>query len=136
MSQFEPRAQIADEDLVGNREDMNIRIWYEGGGEMVTHHMIELLVIDKLAPRAHIMRATGLRDRDGRVIYEGDVLAAVDVGPHDHFEVVWVEYVAQFRIRRMSQDHPDLPDFIGIAAALDVYDLQVVGNIYEGLHNG
>lgn len=67
-----------------------------------------------------LMQCTGLKDKTGRLIYDGDVVALND----DEIAVIsWKDIIARFIIE--SEDvQADFDNFYP-------YELEIVGNIYE-----
>lgn len=94
-----------------------------------SHHHQE---IDYRRPNQVIMQFTGLLDKNGLEIWEGDILEATGEGGDDIARYT-VEYIAPSFIRR----HTNPGDWDGIVHdGLNPYDIQsrgffVIGNIYS-----
>lgn len=116
--------------------EIKFRVWDKGlakylGGCEIDSLMAELsaeddgraVIIKQICPARYIFEQyTGLIDKNGKEIYEGDIVKG-DMGV---FEVKWYDLVAQFMFRpNMSMKYH--PPFT--STQLEV--MEVIGNIHE-----
>ena len=72
--------------------------------------------------RFSLMQSTSLKDKNGKLIYEGDIVSIEG----DTYTIVWSEDNAGFVARCRTPNHPEY-DIYGFC---DV-EMEILGNIYE-----
>ena len=74
-------------------------------------------------------RSTGLTDKNGKEIYEGDIVEWVDGLWEKHiFEIIWNECRASFQMVEIGQEYPYILQ--GLSDKMKPY-CEVIGNIHE-----
>lgn len=106
------------------------RVWYPHiiAGPSMEYFDIELgkeLYLER-GEGAVMMLSTGLRDKNGRLIYEGDILA-IDINSKHPAVVEWCMYGFDIRVYLKGWDNTSTQQF-----PLDeLSNLQIIGNEYE-----
>ena len=108
------------------QDRFKFRFWDKETKTMQKIPTVELrhrVTLDKIFndDRVIFMQCTGLKDKDGWLIYEGDVVS----DGFDKYVVEWCEYNVQFEFRDLSEE------FKVVYTIEQLMPLEVVGNIYE-----
>jgi uncharacterized phage protein (TIGR01671 family) len=123
--------QVAEIDLVNG-----VVSWYTSEAEI----MARIPDADAFLDRVKLRQFTGLRDKNGKEIYEGDILTSEsypfqDDGKYNYHGIVeWSDgYAAYFLTKHLANgDKRGISH--GISETLMDYDMttfEVIGNIYE-----
>lgn len=80
------------------------------------------------------MQCTGLKDKNGKLIYEGDIVKRTKFknGNISIGKVIYCEDEARYKILISDNDKYSYKDYTKIVNLYDVaYHLEIIGNIYE-----
>lgn len=81
---------------------------------------------------AIVMQCTGLKDKNGNLIYEGDIVKEED--SCFYWKVVWnTDVTHQWSLRRIEPDSV-YPHIITFSSLLSWKKYEVIGNIYENVN--
>lgn len=100
------------------------RVWDSNSGRMFVPTWEEIggiVEYPNLNSHFHLMQYTGLKDRNGKEIYEGDIIK------HDG----GVEEVKWYGARQVSDEYSRWIDIGYLFDASDIESIEVIGNVYE-----
>ncbi len=110
---------------------IKFRAWDKAGKQMIELKgilLLDVLEIDGTVwtkDKVEIMQFTGLKDKNGKEIYEGDIVTRVE----SKFEIKWNEEYGAFSLYRL--DLEDDGYFRHMQFFESETELEVIGNIYE-----
>ena len=80
------------------------------------------------AGKVELMQSTGLKDKNGKEIFEGDVLAIETDEGVTNLKVFWDEKHALFMFESKKYNEKDL---LAELVEDNIYPFEIIGNIYE-----
>lgn len=105
-------------------------------GKMVNAHDVDYTLVDSFGDildaskegRVFVMQSTGLKDKSGKEIYEGDVVR--NTKSKEVFAIIWDEEMACFKGRDNNIGKVGSVEFGPTTFPLRG-ELEVIGNVYE-----
>lgn len=99
------------------------RVWLSDGEERVLDDVHEVI----------LMQYTGLKDKNNKEVFEGDVLKVYEVSDYKEQEYISsVDYIqSNFVVTETNDTQVPLACFHDLDNTYPLFEIEVVGNIYE-----
>ncbi|KKL80953.1 hypothetical protein LCGC14_1999640 [marine sediment metagenome] len=114
--------------------EIKFRAWHNPHKEMIYNPNVCIVVLQQDLPEWDLMQYTGLKDKNGKEIYEGDIFTAGYWGTVGYYgEDTFVVELEQGAFRGFMQEyHKNKKERWSHSTPLyKLENLEVIGNIYE-----
>lgn len=97
---------------------------------------MERLEKDESVDPSTVGQFTGLTDKNGRKIFEGDIVSGIAYSSENIGEIVWTDKIAAFRVRYRCREDPTAWENSSIRKAVSYgkkneYAAKIIGNIHD-----
>lgn len=112
----------ADHCVINHKGELVCVFW--GDGDTMQTQYVE-------SKNVVIEQCTGLKDKNGKLIYEGDIVQDVEYSRPNPliYKITWGEKACGFRMKCIS--HPELKRYSYSMGELQSSQLEIIGNIHE-----
>lgn len=111
--------------------EIKFRAWVEETKKMFYNHQNNRYFgRDLKSPRVALMQYTGLKDKNGKEIYEGDIVTGATSYEVDNDKREWTESNPA-HIYWDEEFCAFYPFYLNARWRCDIVDIEVIGNIYE-----